>query len=178
MLIVSVPESADEESGMVELNPYGAAYTQDPYPIYEALRNEAPVYHNADMGFWALTRYDDVYAGLRDSDRFISGDGVTIEGTEKGMPYLIVKDPPQHSWHKGLAVKIFTRGRMARLEAFIRNRAIELLEELGERDSYDWAEDFAGKLPMDVIAELTDIPEEYRDEIHRWTNIFTLRGDE
>ncbi|WP_174273938.1 cytochrome P450 [Sphingomonas bacterium] len=162
----------------LELDPYGKEFVTDPYPLYRRLRDEAPVYRSATMPFWALTRYDDVYASLRDDQAFISGQGVTIEGTEKGMPYLIIKDAPQHSWHKGLAVKIFTRGRMARLEEFIRVRAIELIEELGQRESYDWAEDFAAKLPMDVIAELTDIPEEYRDEIHRWTDIFTLRGDD
>ncbi|WP_375397338.1 cytochrome P450 [uncultured Sphingomonas sp.] len=163
---------------LIELDPYGAEYTRNPYPIYRRLRDEMPVYHNEAMRFWALTRYDDVYAGLRDNETFVSGEGVTIEGAEKGMPYLLVKDPPQHSWHKGLAVKIFTRGRMAKLDAFIRARAIELLEELGDRDRYDWAEDFAAKLPMDVISELTDIPPEFRDEIHRWTNVFLLRGDD
>jgi len=163
---------------MIALDPYGKEFVADPYPLYQRLRDEEPVHHNPEMKFWALTRYDDVYEGLRDNQTFISSEGVTIEGTEKGMPYLIVKDPPQHSWHKGLAVKIFTRGRMARLEEFIRHRAIELLEELGTRDHYDWVEDFAARLPMDVISELTDIPQEYRDEIHRWTNVFILRGDD
>jgi cytochrome P450 len=163
---------------MVPLDPYGKEFVADPYPLYQRLRDEDPVHHNPAMKFWALTRYGNVYEGLRDNQTYVSGEGVTIEGTEKGMPYLIVKDPPQHSWHKGLAVKIFTRGRMARLEAFIRHRAIELLEELGTRDHYDWVEDFAARLPMDVISELTDIPQEYRDEIHRWTNVFILRGED
>ena len=33
----------------------------DPYPIYARLREEAPVYHNEKLGFWALSRFEDVW---------------------------------------------------------------------------------------------------------------------
>ena len=34
----------------------------DPYPVYRTLRDDHPVYHNEDMGFWALSRFEDVHS--------------------------------------------------------------------------------------------------------------------
>ncbi len=121
---------------MVYFDPYSREHTDDPYPSYARPRAEAPVYYNPDRRFWALTRYDDVLAAFRDPASFISSEGVTIERVGKGMPYLLARDPPDHSWHK----------------------------------------DFTVRLPLDVVSELIDIPEEYREEIHHWTSTSLLRG--
>ncbi len=163
---------------MVHFDPYSRQHTDDPYPTYRRLRAEAPVYHNEERQFWALTRYDDVLAAFRDHRRFISSEGVTIERMGKGLPYLITRDPPDHSWHKALAVKVFSSRRMARLEPFIRARAIELIEALADHEEVDIFKDFTVRLPLDVISELIDIPPEYRAEIHHWTSRSLLRGED
>src|SRR5712675_354617 len=49
-------------------------------------RRVAPVYHNADNGFWALTRFDDVLAGLSDPGRFSSAQGTLIEQIQSAQP--------------------------------------------------------------------------------------------
>ena len=60
-------------------------------------------------------------AAHHDTATFSSAKGVTIEGTEAAMPLLIVKDPPEHSWAKGLVVKMFSRSRTpVRLAKLIR----------------------------------------------------------
>ena len=50
---------------MVEFNPYDWKTHEDPYPIYRALREEAPAYQHPELGFWALSRYDDVIGARR-----------------------------------------------------------------------------------------------------------------
>ena len=165
---------------MVEFNPYGREYTRDPYPIYAQLRDEAPVFHNPEMNFWALSRYDDVVAAHRDAKTFCSSKGVTIEGHEAAMPLLIVKDQPDHGVAKGLVVKLFSRQRMAALDVFIRDRAVELLERISERHGadgeFDLVSEFSVRLPLDVISELLGIPEEFRAEIHHCSNQVVSRG--
>ena len=47
-------------------NPFSYEMHEDPYPTYERLREEAPVYRNAEAGFWVLSRFDDVLAAYRD----------------------------------------------------------------------------------------------------------------
>ena len=44
---------------MVRFNPYSYEFHDDPFPVYRDLRDNAPCYHNADLGFWAISRYDD-----------------------------------------------------------------------------------------------------------------------
>ena len=118
---------------MVEFNPYDYDTFCDPYPIYRQLRDDVPVYRNDELNFWALARHADVLAAHNDFERFSSTGGVTIEGTEKDSPFLIVKDPPEHRWHRKIIGKVFTPKRIMALEPYIRSRAGELLDPfLGE----------------------------------------------
>ena len=53
----------------VVYDPYSYEIHEDPYPTYERLREEAPLYNNEAMGFWALSRHADVIEGFRDHER-------------------------------------------------------------------------------------------------------------
>jgi len=43
---------------MVEYSPFSRETAHNPFPVYKHLRDEAPVYHNEQVGFWALSRYE------------------------------------------------------------------------------------------------------------------------
>jgi cytochrome P450 len=165
---------------MLTFNPYDREYGLDPYPLYARLRDEAPVYHNPEMKFWALSRFEDVLGAHRDAKLFSSAGGVTIEGTEAAMPFLIVKDQPEHTWAKALVVKMFSRSRMMALDAFIRTKAADLLETAYEKHGpdgeFDFVKEFSVQLPLSVISELLGIPEELRTEIHQLSNVTIARG--
>jgi cytochrome P450 len=51
---------------VIGFNPFAHDFHRDPYPIYRRLRDEAPVYHNPTMEFWALSRFNDVLDALHD----------------------------------------------------------------------------------------------------------------
>ena len=167
---------------MLTFDPYDRDYGIDPYPLYARLRDEAPVYHNPAMRFWALSRFEDVMNAHRDAKTFSSTGGVTIEGTEAAMPFLIVKDAPEHTWAKALVVKMFSRPRMMALDAFIREQAGALLEKAYEKHGpdgeFDFVSEFSVPLPLSVISELLGIPEELRAEIHRLSNATISRGED
>jgi cytochrome P450 len=162
---------------MIEFNPYDKAFAHDPYPIYRQLRDEAPVYHCAPLNFWALSRFADVLEAHRDFKTFSSAGGVTIEGYDAMVPLLIVKDPPEHKWHKALITRVFTPNRMGALEPFIRNLVTSLLDQAAQKPEFDFVEEFALQVPLQVISELIGIPVEYRQEIHRLTNKLLNRDD-
>jgi len=151
---------------MVEYSPYDRDIVHNPYPTYRALRDEALVYHNEQVGFWALSRYADVVAAHLNTDVFSSANGVTIEGIDQGMPFLIVKDPPEHTWHRKIAGRMFTPRRIAELEPFIRSTAASLLDKVADADEFDLVEHFSFRLPLDVISELIGIPDSSREHIH------------
>jgi cytochrome P450 len=154
----------------VAFDPYSKEYVSDPYPIYKRLRDEAPVYHSEQRNFWALSRFDDVFAAHKDVTRFLSGGGITIEGIDAGLPLLIVKDGAEHVWHKSLVSRVFTPARMAALEPYIRRRTRELLATAAQKPEFDFVKEFSVVLPLDVISTLLDIPEEYRASYHEHVN--------
>jgi len=162
---------------MIEFNPYAQEFANDPYPLYKQLRDEAPVYHCEPLNFWALSRYADVLEAHRDFKTFSSAGGVTIEGMDAHIPLLIVKDPPEHRWHKALITKVFTQERMGALAPFIRNLVVSLLDKAAEKPEFDFVQEFALLIPLEVISELIGIPPELRQEIHALTNRMLFRGE-
>ena len=162
---------------MTEYDPFDWETAHNPFPVYRWLRDEAPVYHNERLGFWALSRYDDVVAGHLNVDDFSSAQGVTIEGAEKDAPFLIVKDPPDHTAHRRIVARLFTPRRIALMEPFIRRTAAGLLDQVSGADRFDVVEDFSFRLPLDVISELIGIPESYRDQIHLLSDRISVRTD-
>jgi cytochrome P450 len=161
---------------MIDFDPYSMDFATDPYPLYKQLRDEAPVFHQEALNFWAISRYADVVAAHQDHDTFSSAGGVTIEPMPD-IGLLIMKDPPEHRWHKNLVTKVFTRERMNNMEAFVRERCARTLEAAAEKGEFDFVKDFAVQLPLNVISELIGIPEEVRGDLHRFANMLLARGE-
>ncbi len=168
---------------MPDYDPYAYEVHEDPYPIYARLRGEAPVYRNDEIGFWALSRYDDVLAAFKDTRRFSNREGVSLDPTSRtpaasrlGMSFLGL-DPPQHTRMRGLVSRGFTPRRVAALEPLIRKMTVGYLEALVGSGGFDVIDDFAGRLPMDVISELLGVPAADRQTLRRWADLLVHREE-
>jgi cytochrome P450 len=163
-------------------DPYAYEIHEDPYPTYARLRDEAPLYHNAEMGFWALSRHADVNAAFRDSGRFSSSHGVSLDPSASGphahktMSFLAM-DPPKHGRMRALVSRGFTPRRVQDLEPRIRELTLQHLEPALDRAEFDFIGDLAGKLPMDVISELIGVPAADRDELRRLADLLVHRDE-
>src|SRR5690606_26049600 len=172
------PPPPSKEPPMVEYNPFNREIVHNPFPVYKRLRDEAPVYHNPEIGVWALARYEDVIAAHLDTDTLSSAHGVTIEGVDRGAPFLIVKDPPEHTLHRKIVARMFTPRRIARLEPFVRATAAELLDRVRDADRFDLVQDFSFRLPLEVISELIGIPVSLRERVHELSDRIAARTEE
>jgi cytochrome P450 len=146
----------------VYYDPYDYVIDADPYPVWKRLRDEAPVYHNEKLDFWALSRYDDVLRGLLDHESFVSSHGIMLEIMSEepyGIPMMIMMDPPEHTKLRKLVARAFTPRRIADLEDKITQIAREYLDTVGDRDGFDYVDVFAGMLPPTVILSLVGYPE-------------------
>ena len=162
------------ESGKPVFDPYAYETHEDPYPIYRALRDDAPAYIDAERGFWALSRYDDVRRAIDDWHTFSSTGGITLERDAQAVdPMLIEMDPPRHTELRALVSRAFTPKRVADLAAPTRSLATELLAACGP--AFDAIEDFAGVLPMAVISTMLGIPRADQDEVRGWTDAMLHR---
>jgi cytochrome P450 len=135
----------------------------DPFPLYRRMQDEAPLYRNPELGFWALTRFDDVLAGLADWGTFSSARGTLLEQiqTETEPPdMMIFHDPPRHEQLRRLVGRAFTPRRVAHLDAQIRSMCAVWLDPLVESGGGEIVAALAGRLPMAVIATLLGAPVE------------------
>ena len=82
----------------VYYDPYDVDINADPYPVFRRLREEAPLYYNERLDFYAVSRYEDVERGLKDRETFISGRGGILELIKSGIQIppgtVIFEDPP------------------------------------------------------------------------------------
>lgn len=147
----------------------------DPYPSYAWLRENAPVYHNEKLNFWALSRFDDVWDAHLDFDTFSSAWGQTLEKASMPLPMMISLDPPKHTRVRQLVSKVFTPRRIGELEPTVRKITTDRLAGLEPGDQIDLFERLASVMPMDVISAMLGIPEEDREHVRVNTNIFMHR---
>jgi cytochrome P450 len=142
----------------------------DPYPIYARLREEAPVYHNEKLGFWALSRFEDVWDAHLDHETFSSSQGPALEKGPAPIPMMIIMDPPEHTRVRQLVSKVFTPRRVAELEPTVRRITRDRLAGLEPGDQIDLFERLASSMPMDVISTMLGVPAQDRDRIRHLTN--------
>jgi cytochrome P450 len=165
-----------------EFDPYAYAFHEDPYPMYAQLRSQAPVYHNEEMGFWALSRHADVLEGLKSWQAFTSTHGVSLDPSSSGkaarvaMSFLAL-DPPRHTRMRNLVSRGFTPRRVAEMEQRIRELSTLHLDRLVGSGGFDVIEDFAGKLPMDVISEMLGVPVADRADLRSWADLLVHREE-
>lgn len=159
----------------VEFDPYSDVIRVDPYPTYARLQQEAPVYRNAESGFWALTRHRDVTAALRDPTRFSSVNGPLLDPSMWGpnahkVLSFTAMDGPRHTAMRTLAAPVFGPAQVAALEPEIVRITRSHLEPALEHGSFDFVTDLAAKVPMDVISELLGVPPGERDTARQLAN--------
>lgn len=159
-------------------------YIQSPYPTYDLLRHEAPVYWSNKWNGWLLTRYDDVQAVMRDRKQFSNQGRYTnyigslsaeqrseltylIDHYERGG--LVQSDPPDHTRLRKLISGAFTTRRVADLNGLVVEIADRLIAGFSSQDEVELVYRFAFPLPAIVIAGMLGVPPEERDQFKEWS---------
>ncbi|MHB8466016.1 MAG: cytochrome P450 [Acidimicrobiales bacterium] len=147
------------------------AVRADPYPLYQALREHAPVHFSEQLGGWLLSRHEDVTGVLR--DRRWSNDPRNATGVADDEMFalvadmmaglLLLMDPPDHTRVRSLVSKAFTPKVIEQLRPHIEATVEGLLDEAVERGALELMSDVAYPLPVTVIAELLGVPVADRD---------------
>jgi cytochrome P450 len=160
------------DSGSLSWDPYDASFADNPWPVFNRIRTEAPLYYNATHDFYALSRYADVERALTDWETFSSTHGVVLElikaNIEMPPGTLIMEDPPIHNIHRQLLARVFSPKRIADLEPRVREYCVRCLDPLVDQARFDLIEKLGLEMPMRVIGMLLGIPEQeqaaFRDE--------------
>lgn len=148
---------------MIDFNPHSKTLQDDPYATYRKMRDEDPVMHIPDLGFWAVSRHDDVRLALREPDKFSSRRSLDPDDAYSNVPMIVIMDPPRHGELRSLLNRAFTPRRVTELAVRIREIAVDLIDQFIEAGTCDLWRDLSAPLPTIVIAELLGVPSEDRE---------------
>jgi len=157
-----------------DINGLPAAFLENPYPYYHALRAHDPHHRNPD-GTIILTRYADIAAVYRDK-RFSSdktrefrpkfGDGpLYLHHTTS----LVFNDPPRHTRVRKLLAPAFTPRALNALEPIFVKLVDRLLDRAADAGRMDVIADYASALPVQIIGDMLGVPEGDRGPLRGWS---------
>lgn len=182
------------EARQTVFRPLDPAFLDDPYPIYAWLRDHHPVVWASTpalgyTGFWFVSRYADVAAGLKDN-RF--GREIARVLPPEAFPpvpeddkplyamlaeWMLFKDPPRHARLRRIAAPVFSlravMGMRPRIEALI----AAALARIPSSGPFDVVSDFSSPLSIDIVADLMGVPEADHPLVRGWVREITLSLD-
>ena len=167
-------------------NPFDPVFRANPYPFYQALREQDPV-HATDLGSVVLTRYEDVSATLRSNDFSRDIEATANEPTDplwiakrerrkgrEGAKTILNLDPPDHTRLRRLVSKAFTPTAIDRLRPRIQQLVDDVLDKAAKNGSMELVDEMAFPIPFQVISDLLAMPTDRSDELREWGQLITL----
>ena len=163
--------------------------TDDPYTFYEALREKCPVAKEEHYGVTMVTGWQEAVDVYNDAETFSScisvtgpfpGFPVSLEGMEdRDIAELITQhrdeipfsdqlptlDPPTHTNHRALLMRLITPKRLKENEDAMWQLADDILDDFLAPGEGEFIKGFAGPFTLRVIADLLGVPEEDRPEL-------------
>ena len=167
---------------------------QDPYPYFAWVREQGRVWREPHRGVVMITGFDEATAVYNDHATFSScntvagpfaqwpvpleGDDISdiIEQYRDGLMFsdqLPSFDPPKHTAHRGLLMRLITPKRLKEIEEFMWRLADRQIDEFIGRGECEFVHDYANPFTLFVIADLLGVPEQDHDSFRE-----ELQGDE
>jgi cytochrome P450 len=156
-------------------------YVADPYPYFEFLRSQCPVKREPHHDVLMVTGYDEAVAVYHDTATFSSANSVTgpfpgfpvplvgddvsalIDEHRDALPFsdqLPTLDPPIHTAHRALLMRLITPKRLKENEAFMWRLADRQIDEFVAEGRCEFISEFASPFALLVVADLLGVPEE------------------
>lgn len=155
--------------------------TWDTCPMFEQVREFAPVMHVPEVDAWVLSRYDDIAAVVADEKRFGAMPADLVgevpeevrhllpHGYAPWQPALVNTDGEEHARIRRLSQKPLTPKNIAPREGVVRDAANSLLDAVVESGRADLVDVFATPMPVHVLIKILGVPAEDYMKFHDWT---------
>lgn len=147
----------------------------EPWEMYDYLRENDPIYWDEHNEVWIAFRYDDIVDIARDPATFCS-----TEGNRPNLPpdpSMIHQDGEAHTKQRGLVSKGFTPRAMREIEEHCYEIVAELIAAFRDKGEFDVVSDLAALLPMRLIGEMLGVPYEKHDTLREWVAKFVNGGN-
>jgi cytochrome P450 len=171
----SMEADARELAAGFDLEKLTGEFYADPYPTYRALRENEPV-KRMPNGSYFLTRYDDLVTAYKNTRQFSSdkkkeflpkyGDSLLYEHHTTSH---VFNDPPAHTRVRRLITGALTPRAIAGMEPDLIALVDRLLAAIAAKGNVDLIDDFAAAIPIEVIGNLLDVPQQERGPLREWS---------
>jgi cytochrome P450 len=166
-------------------NPLDPVTLQCPHPHHTRLRATAPVHFVEDLRVYFVSRHDLVSEIIRDHATFSSKFPKAVlpisredlermaEAEAEGLPRpatMITADGQVHTRYRRLVSKAFSPKAIGALEPVVRSITTKLIDTWIDAGRIEFVGQFAGPLPMEVIAKALNVPDERMPDFKRWSD--------
>lgn len=144
----------------------------DPYPHYAALRAAGPVVWLPRQRVFAISRYAECKAILRDAATFVSGKGVSLNAVANrlGRGTTLNSDAEEHATKRSVLAHRLTPRALRDMTDTIEGFAERVVDTALAKRSIDGVDDLATALPLSVVPDLIGWPYDGREELLRWAS--------
>ena len=182
-MVTATPQAGVQD---VAFEPLSAAFAQNPYPAYAALRARGTPQFFADFDMWLVTRFDDVAAIARDNSMvrspefFMSAEEVHEQKRLQNwldMPHherfvqfsMLDSDGEVHDRLRKQVFREFTPAFIARQRGMIQSFVDRLVDSLIDKGEIDFVEDLAAQVPGHIIGRVLGVPDEDCPQLRGWS---------
>jgi len=147
---------------------------QNPYPYYQSMREQQPVFYDPDQQAWQVFRYADVERVFTEYQTFSSRTPCCPFTTDFHSFYRM--DPPELQRFRSLVSQPFTPLAVSRRASQITSLVTQLLDQVADRGQMDVIDDLTFPLPLRVMAEVLGLPSSDEDRYAAWSR--AINGEE
>ena len=143
------------------------AVYDDPWAFYAWLRDEQPIWHDANSDLYAVSRHADVIEASRDAEHFSSAQGVRPVSL---VPLSIVSlDDPEHARQRRILSKGLTPRQVRTMTDHVRELTNHVIDDVEASGEIDFVSDLAAHVPLIVISELLGLDPNIRSSLYEWS---------
>jgi len=159
--------NAIPKSVRTDVDLFSEAALENPYPIYQQLRDMGPAAYLERHECWFIGRHEQVRVALSDWQTYSSARGVGLNPVinKAWENALICVDPPAHTQMRRFISERLSPRALRPVEAIIDTRANEMVDRILTRGHFDAVTDVAHELPVNVIMDLIGWPPDVRGSL-------------
>jgi 4-methoxybenzoate monooxygenase (O-demethylating) len=166
----------------LDIDPFSEEFLARPDAFHPRLRDAGPVVYLSRYGIWAMARFAEVQAALRDHGTYCSAAGVGLSDFTKEKPWrppslLLEADPPEHTRVRRVTNRVLTPRFIERLRDEADRQAAELAGRLAARGEFDGVADVAQFYPLRVFPDAVGLRPDGRQNLLAYgTMVFNVFG--
>ncbi|KIG03293.1 cytochrome P450/oxidoreductase [Caballeronia concitans] len=184
---IAAPNGCPVSPRAADFDPFSDGYQQDPPEYVRWAREQEPVFYSPKLGYWVVTRYDDIKAIFRDNLTFspsIALEKITPTGAEANAVLasygfalnrtLVNEDEPAHMPRRRALMDPFTPEALAHHEPMVRALTREYVDRFIDEGRADLVDQMLWEVPLTVALHFLGVPEEDMDTLREYSIAHTV----